>query len=111
MPIDDVIIPPGAVGFVIGFTRLHLWAHGGNTAKVQELLQAGAMVDKEAADKWTPLMHASQKGHLECVKALLAAGADVNKETPRYGPMPIPPLNSCTCRPPGSRARAYRSRG
>ena len=32
---------------------------------------------------WTPLQSASQNGHLEVVRALLAAGADVNRSDNR----------------------------
>jgi ankyrin repeat protein len=48
---------------------------------VQALLQGGADVDKAADGGATPLLMASQEGHVPVVQALLQGGADVDKAT------------------------------
>jgi ankyrin repeat protein len=65
-----------------GQTRLYL-ACDARTEDVQlvcELIELGWPGSVEALDRWgwTPLMLASNRGHAGGVKALLAAGADVN---------------------------------
>ena len=42
---------------------------------MRELLQRGAVVDAAENDGATPLFIASEKGHLEVVRELLARGA------------------------------------
>jgi ankyrin repeat protein len=48
--------------------------------RVCELIELGwpGSVEAKYSDVWTPLMWASYRGHSGIVKALLAAGADVN---------------------------------
>src|SRR2546423_1673584 len=61
-------------------------AVGGDLAKVRELLGNGVPVDARTVDmyplgpEWdvTPLMCAAAKGHLDIVRALLEAGAEVS---------------------------------
>ena len=43
---------------------------------VRELLTGGASIDQAKKDECTPLYMASKEGHVEVVRALLAAGAD-----------------------------------
>ena len=50
-------------------------------------MEAGADVNKTKNDGASPLFIASQEGHLEIVKALIAAGADINKKTYEYSPL------------------------
>ncbi len=48
----------------------------GDLAEVQRLVGAGADVNEQDSDGWTPLMYAAQKGRLEVAKLLLEKGAD-----------------------------------
>jgi uncharacterized protein len=63
-----------------GFTALDWAARTGRAEAIAELVRAGA--DPELHDSgpngWTPLLHAVHKNQLSSVRALLAAGADVN---------------------------------
>src|ERR1700682_344794 len=54
-------------------------ARDGDTARIAELVRAGANVNERGGvNDWTPLMHAVHKNQPASVKALIAAGADVN---------------------------------
>ena len=53
-------------------------AAAGDTARVRELLAAGAGVDDRDAGGATALMRAAHAGRLDAVRALVDAGADVN---------------------------------
>jgi ankyrin repeat protein len=70
-------------------------AAAGDTARVRELLAAGAEVDARAPrlngfnDGHTPLLVAARDGHDEIVRLLLAAGADVNAVEPCFGAVPL----------------------
>ena len=55
---------------------------------MRTLLKAGAAVDKSSAGI-TPLSLAARKGHLEVVKVLLAAGADVRATDKMFGATPL----------------------
>jgi len=63
-----------------GFTALDWAARAGRADAIAELVRAGA--DPELRDSgpngWTPLLHAVHKNQLGSVRALIAAGADVN---------------------------------
>ncbi len=60
--------------------NLFIMCHNGNLSKVQELIAAGADVNKgHSADGNTPLIAAAEHGHLKVVEQLIAANADVNK--------------------------------
>ncbi|MDJ0835047.1 MAG: ankyrin repeat domain-containing protein [Acidobacteriota bacterium] len=63
-----------------GFAPLHLASFFVGEAVMTCLLEAGARVDIQAQNpmKVFPLNSAVASGRLECVEALLAAGADVN---------------------------------
>lgn len=50
----------------------------GNISKANELVKKGANVNYTDDSGRTPLMHASQYGHIEIVKLLLSKNADVN---------------------------------
>ncbi|XP_078576145.1 uncharacterized protein LOC144861899 [Branchiostoma floridae x Branchiostoma japonicum] len=54
-------------------------ARDGRVIVVQQLLKAGAEVDKADEDGTTPLSIAAQNGHLEVVQQLLNTGANVEK--------------------------------
>ena len=65
-----------------GQSALHIAVREGNLSKVQELLDTGANVNKQASSGATPLFIASENGRLDIVKILLAIpGIDVNKST------------------------------
>ena len=53
-------------------------ARAGNLTRVKELLKSDDVEVDFTSHDFTALMEASQEGHLEIVKVLLAAGADVN---------------------------------
>ena len=49
----------------------------GEVTGIKTLLDAGADIEAETSDGYTPLHWAARKGHVDIVAALLAAGADV----------------------------------
>lgn len=53
-------------------------AKAGDTRTVQIILEKGTDVNAVDLNGWTALIHASKKGYLPIVKALLAAGAEPN---------------------------------
>ena len=56
---------------------LALAARGGHVAVIEELVRAGADVDRAAGwVRMTPLMRSAEAGHLEAVRMLLELGAD-----------------------------------
>lgn len=65
--------------------RLHQAAADGNTLEISQLLQTDHLKLINVFDELslTPLMHAAMGGHVEAVKLLLAAGADVNAHDSR----------------------------
>ncbi|CAM9165447.1 unnamed protein product, partial [Hapterophycus canaliculatus] len=62
-------------------TALHRAASMGFTVITGYLLESGAEVDAVASDGWTPLHLACRWGRVGAIKALVNAGADVNKAT------------------------------
>ena len=64
-------------------TALIQAAHRGMEDVVDLLIKQGATIDLQDDVNGTALMIASQTGHLECVRALLAAGADPNVKRSR----------------------------
>ena len=52
------------------------------------LLEAGANVAQASEDGWTALIAASQEGHVECVRALLARGPDPHARNASFGSTP-----------------------
>jgi uncharacterized protein len=67
----------------------------GDLIEVQVLLANGAEVDARYPvlngfnDLHTPLLVAARDGHTEIVRALIAAGADVNATEPTFGAVPL----------------------
>ena len=61
---------------------------------MEVLLKAGANVNIPIKDKSTALMEAATWDHLECVKLLLAAGADVNFATPESSALHLAAANA-----------------
>ncbi len=62
-----------------------------DAAEVAAALKAGARVDKQDDDGWTPLLHASAHGNARTVKLLLAGGSDLAAVTrrERQGPLTL----------------------
>ena len=63
----------------LGETALHLCARTGKPEAVRALLAHGASID--VIENWrgqTPLMWAAAEGHVDAMKVLIEAGADVN---------------------------------
>ena len=83
--------PPDAYGRDLIYDQippLYIAAQNGRVGTVQALLQRGAQVDQETrlvlrtktyAPGKTPLYAASEGGHAESIKLLIAGGGDVNK--------------------------------
>ncbi|MGM1063260.1 ankyrin repeat domain-containing protein [Saccharothrix sp. Mg75] len=75
--------------------RLMAATVAGDLIGVQVLLANGAEVDARSPvlngfnDLHTPLLVASRDGHTEIVRALIAAGADVNATEPTFGAVPL----------------------
>ena len=67
----------------------------GDLAKVKEQIAGGAKLDERAPilngfnDGHTPLLVAAREGHLEIVRELVRAGADVNAVEPTFGAVPL----------------------
>ncbi len=53
-------------------------AHFGHTTVVGLLIAARAPLNAQLLDGSTALFQATNKGHTECVRALLKSGADAN---------------------------------
>jgi uncharacterized protein len=58
--------------------QLHFAAADGDLEMVKRLLQEGAAPNAFDDLGWTPLIHAAKRGHLDVVRCLLAAGAQVD---------------------------------
>lgn len=63
-------------------TPLHGAARNGHAKICQALIEFGAKVDPEDDKGWTPFGMAVYKGHVDCMRVLLDAGADVNQLMP-----------------------------
>ena len=70
---------------VHGLTPLCLAARCGKKAIVGVLLSYGSRVDAPAKNGSTPLMFASQLGHVEMIRQLCLLGADLNAINPMNG--------------------------
>jgi ankyrin repeat protein len=66
---------------VLGQTHLHYAAMLPCGGPTRLLLEAGAYVNAQDANQWTPLHSAAYCGSFEAAKALLAYGANANLET------------------------------
>jgi len=65
-----------------GYSALYLAAKDGGTNAVQALLAAGADPDLvETNDLWTPLMAAVRHDHVDVVRQLVAAGAELERRS------------------------------
>lgn len=56
-------------------------AREGDQASLNTLIASGVEVNFEKNGGWTALMWAANRGHLECVRRLIIAGANVNQAT------------------------------
>ena len=74
-----VLALTAACNFGPPLSPLIVAAREGDTARIAELVKAGANVNERGGvNDWTPLMHAVHKNQPEAVVALLAAGADID---------------------------------
>ena len=53
-------------------------AEKGDIKNIKRLIKAGAKVNFQDKDGWTPLLYASMAGHIDTIKLLIKSGADVN---------------------------------
>ena len=67
-----------------GWPDLVIAAREGRSVDVAALVTRGADPDRydTGPNRWTPLLHAVHKNQLESVRALIVAGADVNRPAP-----------------------------
>lgn len=67
-----------------GWPELVRAARQGRSGDIAILASRGADLDRydSGPNRWTPLLHAVHKNQLESVRALIAAGADVNRPAP-----------------------------
>src|ERR1700687_2087889 len=70
--------PPAVQSADSGKTPLMVAVANGDAVSVRRLLESGAHVNDADADGYTALHRASHCGDIHIVKALIAAGADVN---------------------------------
>lgn len=62
-----------------GLSALHLAARGGYARMVAALLEAGAAIDPDAHDSWSPLAYATAGGHLDSMRMLLEYAAKTER--------------------------------
>lgn len=84
--IQQGILPPDALNKQNpeGWTPLHCAANAGYARRAATLIAMGAVVDARNNQYRTPAFQAAWQGHLECVKLLAEAGADLNAAD-KYG--------------------------
>lgn len=56
---------------------------------IRAMMNKGENVNGKDNDDWTPLMHATYKGHKDLVGILIESGADVNAKEHFYGFTPL----------------------
>lgn len=61
--------------------EVEYWATVGKVAKLTGVLRGGGSPDDADPDGYSALHGAAENGHLDCVQALLAAGADPHPRT------------------------------
>lgn len=72
-------------------TPLHLFAavKSGNLKEVESAIASGVDVNSRDGERHTPLMLAAEKGHLDIVRALIKAGADLDAAAEKKGATPL----------------------
>ena len=61
--------------------KIFVAASQGNKEALLSSLDAGAAIDEMDGSRMTPLMHAAENGHLDCVRLLIGRFADVHKRS------------------------------
>ena len=61
-----------------GLNDIAIAAASGDASRLAELIDRGVDVNSRAPDGTTALMYAARNNHVECIRILIAAGADPN---------------------------------
>lgn len=69
-------------------------AAGGHVGVLQQLIVAGADINRPGQWGYTALHRAAEQGHQGCAQALLQAGADVNRDAGGFSPMDLAAFRS-----------------
>src|SRR5215470_2228883 len=69
--------------------QLHEAVRSGDVAATKALLEKGADVNAKGPYDQTPIFFAADRGHIEVVRVLIAAGAKVNVTETFYSMTPI----------------------
>eukprot|EP01061_Rhynchopus_euleeides_P005811 TRINITY_DN14967_c0_g1_i1.p2 TRINITY_DN14967_c0_g1~~TRINITY_DN14967_c0_g1_i1.p2 ORF type:complete len:225 (+),score=100.69 TRINITY_DN14967_c0_g1_i1:63-677(+) len=78
-------------------TLLHHAVHGGHVSIATMLIKAGADVDKQDAEGWSPLQVAVDKSNVDIVKLLCSSGADpCTKDTYKRSLLHIAAMNGAS---------------
>jgi ankyrin repeat protein len=83
LPVMNELLAKGVPAHRTGWSPLHYAATGPSTDAVRLLLERGAPVDAESANRSTPLMMAARYGAEPSVELLVQRGADMSRRNDR----------------------------